>query len=452
MPVAWRGLHARKPQARAAVTERSRSVGTMTAMRDELPAEHLVVDHLPARRRSLRIAVVTETYPPEVNGVALTLARIVEGLRQRNHDIQLVRPRQAGDASAAAGGDSAAPASTLPMEQVLTAGMPIPRYPHLRMGLPSGRFLKKLWSVERPDIVHIATEGPLGWSALRVAAALQLPVSSDFRTNFHSYSKHYGLGWLHRPIMAYLRKFHNRTRCTMVPTAALGAELERHGFRNLEVVARGVDLAQFDPARRSEALRQSWGVGPDDLVVACVGRLAAEKNLDLLLDSFDAIAANLPNARLLLVGDGPLRETLQQRCPTAIFAGQRSGADLAAHYASADLFLFPSLTETFGNVTIEAMASGLPVVAFDYAAAAELIRPGVEGTLVPLGERGAFVRAACQLAAEDPASRRARGIAARERALALDWPHIVAQFEGVLEGVLRGAGQAPLGVGLVVEG
>jgi glycosyltransferase involved in cell wall biosynthesis len=454
MVVAWRVLHARIPEAQTAVTERSCSVGTMTAMREELPAEDLVVDHLPARRRSLRIAVVTETYPPEVNGVSLTLARIVEGLRQRNHDIQLVRPRQAVDAAAAAAARGAAdePASTLPMEQVLTAGMPIPRYPHLRMGLPSGRFLKKLWSVERPDIVHIATEGPLGWSALRVASALQLPVSSDFRTNFHSYSKHYGLGWLHRPIMAYLRKFHNRTRCTMVPTAALGAELERHGFRNLEVVARGVDLAQFDPARRSEALRQSWGVGPDDLVVACVGRLAAEKNLDLLIDSFDAIAANMPSARLLLVGDGPLRETLQQRCPTAIFAGQRSGADLAAHYASADVFLFPSLTETFGNVTIEAMASGLPVVAYDYAAAAELIRPGVEGTLVPPGDREAFIRAARQLAAEDQPTRRERGIAARDRALALDWPHIVAQFEGVLEGVLRGAGQAPLGVGLVVEG
>jgi glycosyltransferase involved in cell wall biosynthesis len=428
---------------RDAVTERSRNFGTMKAMRDDLSADHLVVDHLPAWRRSLRIAVVTETYPPEVNGVALTLSRIVEGLRLRNHDIRLVRPRQLLDAQgaspAAPSAAQMAPVVARPMAQALTAGIPIPHYPHLRMGLPAGRFLKKLWSVDRPDIVHIATEGPLGWSALRVAVALQLPVSSDFRTNFHSYSKHYGLGWLNRPIMAYLRKFHNRASCTMVPTAALGEDLRRFGFRNLEVVARGVDLAQFSPQRRSEALRQGWGVSPDDLVVACVGRLAAEKNLDLLIQSYEAIARQVQNARLLLVGDGPLRESLQRRCPGAIFAGQRSGTDLAEHYASADLFLFPSLTETFGNVTIEAMASGLPVVAFDYAAAAELIRPGAEGLLVPPGDQEGFIRAAVQLAVEETAARRARGLEGRGRALTLDWPQIVERFEGVLERMLKGA-------------
>jgi glycosyltransferase involved in cell wall biosynthesis len=387
-------------------------------------AAQIHVDDLPARRRSLRVAVVTETYPPEVNGVALTLARVVQGLRDIDHDVQLIRPRQAADAGAAAEDASSQP--------VLMRGIPIPRYPNLRMGMPAKRFLTTLWSHQRPDVVHIATEGPLGWSALQAVAQLHLPISSDFRTNFHSYSKHYGVGWLQRPIMAYLRKFHNRTHCTMVPTEALRAELQQRGFHSLQVVSRGVDLAQFDPAHRSEALRQSWGAAPEDAVLLCVGRLASEKNLHTLIEAYQYIRAGRTNTRLVLVGDGPLRAPLLQHCPDAVFAGQRSGLDLAAHYASADLFLFPSLTETFGNVTVEAMASGLPVLAFDYAAAAELIREGVEGRLVPPGDNAAFVKSALKLSAESHGQWQRYGASARQRALSLDWRQIVTQFESVL--------------------
>ncbi len=396
-------------------------------------AAHIVVDHLPARRRSLRVAVVTETYPPEVNGVALTLARVVQGLSDIDHDVQLIRPRQPAEGGVA---DAAAEAS---LQQVLMRGIPIPRYPNLRMGMPARRYLKTLWSHQRPDVVHIATEGPLGWSALQAAAQLHLPISSDFRTNFHSYSKHYGVGWLQRPIMAYLRKFHNRTHCTMVPTEALRADLQRHGFHSLQVVSRGVDLSQFDPAHRSQALRQSWGAESDEPVLLCVGRLASEKNLETLIEAYQRIRAQRAGTRLVLVGDGPLRGALQQQCPDAVFAGQRSGLDLAAHYASADLFMFPSVTETFGNVTVEAMASGLPVLAFDYAAAAELIREGVEGRLVKLGDNAAFVRAALALATEPSAQWQGYGVAARQRALSLDWRQIVAQFESVLCGVISHA-------------
>ncbi|WP_397535053.1 glycosyltransferase family 4 protein [Roseateles sp.] len=394
---------------------------------------HIVVDHLPARRRSLRVAVVTETYPPEVNGVALTLARVVQGLSDIDHDVQLIRPRQPSEGGVADATDEAS------LQQVLMRGLPIPRYPNLRMGMPARRYLKALWSHQRPDVVHIATEGPLGWSALQAASQLHLPISSDFRTNFHSYSKHYGVGWLQRPIMAYLRKFHNRTHCTMVPTEALRADLQRHGFHSLQVVSRGVDLSQFDPAHRSPALRQSWGAGHEDTVLLCVGRLASEKNLETLIEAYQRIRAQRAGTRLVLVGDGPLRGALQQQCPDAVFAGQRSGLDLAAHYASADLFMFPSVTETFGNVTVEAMASGLPVLAFDYAAAAELIREGVEGRLVKLGDNAAFVRAALALAADPRAQWQCYGAAARQRALSLDWRQIVAQFESVLCGVISHA-------------
>ncbi|MEY4751525.1 MAG: hypothetical protein RIQ60_3739 [Pseudomonadota bacterium] len=383
-----------------------------------------VVDNIPAPQRSLRVAFVTETYPPEVNGVALTMARLVDGLHRRNHDVQLVRPRQEQ-------GEAAGRAARF--EEVLTRGMPIPRYPNLRMGLPSKRALVQMWAVQRPDVVHIATEGPLGWSALNAAQHLRLPVCSDFRTNFHAYSRHYGVGWLHKPIMAYLRKFHNRTLTTMVPTDALRRELEAVGFKHLKVVSRGVDTRQFSPLKRSAELRERWGVRSSDLMVAYVGRIAAEKNLGMLDAAFQAIVRTLPSARLLFVGDGPQRAEMQARWPEAIFAGQRSGKDLAAHYASADLFIFPSQTETFGNVVTEAMASGLPVLAFDHAAAAQLIRTHDNGVVVPCDNQAAFVRAAVSLAG-DAAWRRDMGLRARETALTLSWDSIVERFEDVLIG------------------
>jgi len=396
-----------------------------------LPQE-IIVGNYPGSRQSLRIAFVTETYAPEVNGAAMSMARVVEGLHRRHHDLQLIRPRQ-GD------GDGAECSPRL--DQVLTRGVPIPRYPNLRAGLPARQLLVRMWSAQRPDVVHVATEGPLCWSALQAARRLGLPVSSDFRTNFHAYSRHYGIGWLHRPIRAYLRHFHNRTQCTMVPTESLRRELSSCGFRNLSVVSRGVDTRAFSPAHRSEALRAGWGAGPDDLVVACVGRVAAEKNLETLIAAFEAIRRIDARARVVIVGDGPLRAELQARHPAVCFAGQRSGGDLAAHYASADLFLFPSLTETFGNVTAEAMASGLPVLAFDYAAASQLIRSTEGGVLVPFADTQAFVRHAIELAG-NRMGLRAMGHRAREAAAKLDWEGVVARFEAVLAGLV-GNGSAP---------
>jgi glycosyltransferase involved in cell wall biosynthesis len=384
------------------------------------------VDIQTGLQRPLRIACVTETYPPEINGVAMTVARVVQGLRARHHAVQVVRPRQASDTPGAQSVDG----------DVLVRGVPIPRYEGLKMGLPCTGRLVKLWKRERPDVVHIATEGPLGRSALMAAKALGLPVCSEFRTNFHAYSQHYGLGFLHRLILGYLRRFHNATQCTMVPTQALHEQLKKEGFRDLLTVARGVDVRRFDAAHRSDALRAQWGAGPDDLVVTCVGRLAPEKNLATLVTAFEAIRRGQPRARLVLVGDGPMRKELEARCPDAIFAGQRMGDDLATHYASADLFLFPSITETFGNVTTEAMASGLAVVAFDYAAAQRLIRHGENGALAPYNDTAAFVATAARTAT-DLANCRVLGRRARASVMALDWDGIAAQVEGVMASVMR---------------
>jgi glycosyltransferase involved in cell wall biosynthesis len=199
---------------------------------------------------------------------------------------------------------------------------------------------------------------------------------------------------------------------------------------------------RFDPARRDERLRTAWGAAAEDPVVLSVGRLAPEKNLDTLIAAFDGIRQRVPRARLVVVGDGQLRARIGERCPGAIMAGQRTGDDLAAHYASADLFLFPSLTETFGNVTTEAMASGLPVVAFDYAAAGRLIRSGENGLLAPYEDTAAFIDGAVVLASDRS---RARAIGRRARATACDcgWDAVVERFEAVLGSVLRPAEPLP---------
>ncbi|MCE9569557.1 MAG: glycosyltransferase family 1 protein, partial [Rhodocyclales bacterium] len=306
----------------------------------------------------LHIAIVTETYPPEVNGVAMTLGRMVQGLLQRGHRVSLTRPRQHAEDM---------PAASAMETTTLVRGLPIPGYAGLKFGLPAARLLCRQWRAERPDVVQVVTEGPLGASAIGAARELGIPVVSEFHTNFHAYSRHYGFAWLENLVALHLRRLHNRSRMTLVPSHQLGVDLVRRGYRGVRVVARGVDTRLFNPARRSDALRSSWNAAGDDLVVAHVGRLAPEKNLSLVLSTFEAIHRYAPRARLLLVGDGPLRRKLEKAHPQHIFAGMRHGEDLATHYASADLFLFPSMTETYGNVTLEALASGLPVVAYRMA-------------------------------------------------------------------------------------
>lgn len=370
---------------------------------------------------SLHIALVSETFPPEVNGVANTLGRLCQGLRERGHRLQLVRPRQADD--------------TAPNDDqlLLTRGWPLPGYAGLQWGQSSLHKLLRRWQRNRPDVLYIATEGPLGLSALRAARRLGIPVVSGFHTNFQQYSDHYGFGLLTRLLTGYLRWFHNRSRLTLVPSPSQRLELQRRGFERLELLARGVDGQLFHPARRSAALRAEWGLGEDEIAVLHVGRLAAEKNLQLLIRAFRQLQRDLPqqHLRLVLVGDGPLRAQLQAELPEALFCGVQRGEALAAHYASGDLFLFPSLSETFGNVVLEALASGLAVVAFDQAAAAQHIRHGHNGALATPGDEAAFIEAARWLL-EDPESLRRVRLNARQHAGKQGWPAIVERFESLL--------------------
>ncbi|MCK9261383.1 MAG: glycosyltransferase family 1 protein [Azoarcus sp.] len=387
----------------------------------------LSLQHLAHAARQLRIAVVTETYPPEVNGVAMTTGRVVDGLLRLGHRVQLVRPRQ-GVGDHAASGEG--------FEEVLSRGLPIPKYNHLKMGLPARSALLRMWSLRRPDVVQVVTEGPLGWSAVAAARKLRLPVITEFHTNFHSYSRYYGMGWLKQPVEAYLRRFHNKGERCLAPTAELAGQLMSRGIRRVDVVARGVDTRLFAPPRRDPVLRATWGASDSTLVLVVVGRVAPEKNLGLAVRAFEALREKVSDVRLLFVGDGPARAGLQSGGDDLLFAGMRGGEDLAAHYASADLFLMPSVTETFGNVTTEALASGLPVIGFDYAAAAERVQTGHNGWLAALGDEPAFVEAVLRVGC-DRELRLRLAENARASVIDADWGAIARQLAAVMEEVVE---------------
>jgi len=369
----------------------------------------------------LHLALVTETYAPEINGVAMTLGRLVDGLAARGHRVTVIRPRQRHESP------RCTVTQRLACRQVRLPGFPLPGYPQLRVGFPARRRLRQIWSVSAPDLVHVATEGPLGSSAITAAAELGLPVTSSFHTNFDQYARDYRLGLLKPVVTAWLRRVHNRTLRTFAPTRDLLARLDTEGYANLRLLSRGVDTALYAPTRRDDALRASWGAAPGDLVVVHVGRMAAEKNYPLLFRAFDAVKAVQPRARLVLVGDGPMLANYQRRRPDAVFTGFYTGVNLARHYASGDLYLHASYTETFGNVVTEALASGLPVSAFDYAAAHEFIRHGQNGLVAPPGDEAAFIAHAVQLA-NDPALRASLARAARATTARLSWDAVIDGF------------------------
>lgn len=383
-------------------------------------------------RRRLTVCLVTETFPPEINGVAMSLARFAAGLQALGHEIQLVLPYR---------GDRRAEHLSAGCEVLAVRGLPLPRYPDLRFGLPAGRAVRRLWRHRPPDVVYVATQGPLGWSAAREARRRSIPVLSGFHTNFHVYCRHYGLKTLEALVLAWLRRFHRLTDCTLVPTGDMRGLLEAMGVDRVRILGRGVDTALFSPSQRDPALREAWGLGPEDIAVIYVGRLAAEKNLQLAVRAFRALEEACSGARFVLVGDGPLAAELRRENPDFVFCGMQTGEALARHYASGDLFLFPSVTETFGNVLLEAMASGLSVLAYDCAAAKEHIRSYCNGITVEAGCEPAFLHAALVLAA-DPVLARTTRERARRHALSLGWDRVALAFEGLLMEHVPAAGRA----------
>jgi len=366
----------------------------------------------------MNVTIVTDTYSPQANGVATTLERLVGGLRERGHEVDVIRP------------------AVLACEE---AGMRVPSiglpgYKEVRFGLPMKLVLQGRWHRTRPDIIYVATETPLGASAISAARALGIPAASGFHTNFQQYMAHYQLPLLEKATMKYLRHVHNRSSCTFVPSRETIDQLDARGFENLQLLPKGVDTRLFSPKKRSHVLRQRWGAREGGLVGLYVGRIAAEKNLPLVVKSFLAIRRRIPDFTGVFVGDGPKLAELKRDHPEFIYAGVQRGEALAEHYASADLFVFPSITETFGNVTLEAMASGLATVAYDYAAARQHIDHGVNGFTAPYDDDDAFVAAALEAADCDlPEVRESARASARK----VRWKKVVKRFEKQLKRLVQ---------------
>ncbi|GAB2500742.1 glycosyltransferase family 1 protein [Pseudoxanthomonas sangjuensis] len=366
----------------------------------------------------MRYAIVTETYPPEINGVALTVQGLEQGLRARGHEVSVVRLRQDTDST-----DD---------NELLVRGVGLPRYPGLKFGLPAPRALARLWSENTPDAIYVATEGPLGWSALRAARRLGVPAATGFHTRFDQYMRDYGFPFLQSTALRWMRRFHNGAQATLVPTRELAEFLQGNDFRHVVRLARAVDTTHFSPDKRDRRLREEWEVGEDGFAAIYVGRIAPEKNLELAVKTYREIQRVRPKARFVFVGDGPARAQLAADNPDFIFCGIRRGEELARHFASGDLFVFPSHSETFGNVTLEAMASGVPTVAFDYGAAREHLIDGEHGAAVDSDE--AFIESAVRLARED-ALRTSMGRAAHVAVQLLRPEQVSADFDELLAGL-----------------
>lgn len=369
----------------------------------------------------MKICIVTDTYPPEINGVAKTLFQISQDLKALGHFVTIIRPNQKGEVSL-----SSSPHLTI------VPSLPIPLYRGLRFGLPCQRLLKKMWTTEKPDIIYVATEGLLAISAINVARKMKIAITSGFHTNFHKYMHHYRL-----PIMAklteyFLKKTHNKTLRTFAPTEDVIQQLNQMGVNNTRLLSRGVDTELYNPGKRNHTLRKSWGITSDDQCVALfVSRIAAEKNIPLAIQAFKKIKAANPDTACIFVGDGPEKYRLQNKYPEFAFVGMQTGEKLSEYYASGDLFIFPSLTETFGNVIPEAMASSLIPIAFNYAAPKALIENNVNGYLADYNDSDSFLKTIDHALDKKNEWSKIRKNA-RQTAENLNWKNIVKGFAGEL--------------------
>lgn len=370
----------------------------------------------------MKYMLVSDTFPPDINGVARTLQTLARGLVKRGHQVRVITTTERAREENAKHG----------VEVEAVAALPVPGYDGIRLGLTSRRFIASRIQEMKPDAMYVAVETLMGCNAIRAARQCGVRVVSGFHTNFHTYSRDYRLPLLKSAAMRYLKWLHNRTARTLTPSESTAGQLRTLGIENVGVLGRGVDTKLFSPDKRDVMLRAAWGADEKTPVAVFVGRVAAEKNLPLAVRAFQQIMAENPAARCVFVGDGPKAAWLRANHPEFVFAGARTGEDLARHYASADLFVFPSLTETFGNVLTEALASGLATVSFDYAAAKQHVRHQENGFAAMMEDEDSFLAATREALGnwQDGPLRRA----ARATAETLSWSAIVEQFERELAG------------------
>ena len=299
--------------------------------------------------RPLRIALFSEVYWPMVSGVGVTLLRLTEALQRRGHQVRVYSATYA----LPPGGDRP--------EVHRSPSVPFFLYPDVQWAFPRLRDVVDDLSRFRPDVVHVATEFSLGIAGVKAARQLGIPIVASAHTDYDQYAVRYGVPWALRAGWHYLRWFYGQAHRVLCPSRIYEEHLHSRGVTHTGVWSRGVDPDEFHPRFRSEAYRERFGVGPGDLLVTYIGRIAREKNLELLLRAWEALVGSRAGAQLVLVGRGPLEEDIRRReLPGVHVTGLMKGRELAEAYASADLFTFPSPTETFGNSLLEAMGSGLP--------------------------------------------------------------------------------------------
>ncbi len=368
--------------------------------------------------KPLWIEVVTDTYVPDINGVSFSLGRLCNGLRGLGHRVDVIRSGRSNGSN-----------------ESTVLSWPLPGYWEIKVGAPWPGELYRRWKKSRPDVIYVAIETPLGFSAVAAARKLGIPIVGGFHTNFREYLQNYGADWVGRQVWAYQKWFHSRLDRTLVPSPDARDKLIHAGFTKVSVLGRGVDTGLFSPARRSAELRQKYGADGETPIALVVGRVSTEKNISLAIRAFGRMKQDCPEMVCMVVGDGPARAKLMRSHPDVLFPGYLTGERLAECCASCDIMLFPSATETFGNVLIEGMSSGLAVLAYDYAAAAWHGRHRENLHKVPKGDEAAFLDAAVELL--DPATRARLGTAARSTTEGLGWPAIVGDLEMVFREVIN---------------
>jgi len=356
----------------------------------------------------VRIGIATDTYLPQVNGVTTVVRRIVTLLRARGHEAAIVAPRY----------PDFPPPDDEQERRILS--IPFPLYPAIRLSLPNARPVAEFFDAFRPDLIHVHTEGPLGLAGRGYALRRGLPLVTSFHTNFPQYSRHYGVGVLAPAVWRWLTWFHHPAQQTLTPGGSVRAELERRGLPHAAVWGCGVDTRRFNPSRRNHGWRRWLAGGDDTAIVLHVGRLAPEKNLDVLIEAWRVAHQALgQRATFVVAGEGPMARRIASRLPFVRLLGFLPIQHLATLYASADLCVFTSSTETCGLVALEAMSSGVPVIAADAGGFRESVVPNETGLLVSPDDPRGFVEAILELVG-DSRRRFLLAAAARERALAYD--------------------------------